>query len=227
MKRLLFIFAFVLLSSAVLLGTQTQLDTDNFSGTAGTDLPTYNANWVNSTLINQWFPPYISTPNGGAVGNGGFSSAAYRTGQTWTNDQYAQATLAVLPISGNAKICVRMLGDVGTSNPTSGYCVGPEPNFSGQNYRLYDVMVGQLAVSATSAVANDVVNIEMVGTTITVRVNGSIISDLTTTDASHATGNPGIFLGDASAKWTTWSAGSAGSAATGKPSSLMLTGVSN
>jgi hypothetical protein len=188
---------------------QNVLDTDVFGGTAGTALPTYDANWVNAPLSNLWNNLVISTPNGGVVAGVSFC-AAYRTGQTWTNDQFAQATIVALPSTLEMLVGVRMLGD-GSNNPSSGYFVGPNDNISGNAYRVFSVAGGlntPLATSSTVAAVNDVVNLQVVGTTITVRVNGVLISDLTCTDSNHTTGNPGLFINDPLSKWTTWSAGS-------------------
>lgn len=187
---------------------QNILDTYDFSATAGNGLSTV-ANWVNNTLSNQWNDLKISTPNGGCMQSSG-QCGDYRTGQTWTNDQFAEWVLATLPLVASARLYVRLSGD-GGNNPNSGYAVGPDPNISGQAYRLFDVSTGQLAASATTATAGDTVNIEVVGSIITVRVNGSILSDLTYDDSAgsnYTTGNPGGYINDAIAKATTWKAGS-------------------
>lgn len=207
------------------MATQNQLDTDTFGGTAGTALHTYNANWVNSVFNSNWFDPKLSTPNGGVV----FSSTpsgSERTGQTWTNDQYAQATLAIIGADKATAIGVR-LGDNGSGAVNSGYFVGPNFEIAGNAYRVYSVAAGfnaPLATSSTLAIIGDVVNIQIVGSLITVRVNGSIISDLTTTDSNHTTGNPGLFISDATGKWTTWSAGSV-TAGGGTARNGMLLGI--
>lgn len=194
---------------------QNTLDTDTFGGTAATALHSYDANWINSTLNNLWNDCVISTPNGSATG-GGIQNGSYRIGQTWTNDQFAQMTIAALSLTHMA-LYVRLTGD-GGNNPATGYKVGPNPNSAGNNsYRLYKVDGTLLAASATIAAVSDVVNLEIVGTTITVRVNGSILSDLTTTDATHASGNPGLYIDDVVGKFSTWSAGSVTSGSAGGP----------
>src|SRR5215471_4495821 len=88
---------------------QTLLDSDDFSGTAGTNLHSYNANWV--LAGSAWCTDLkISTPTNGGVGTGSGGpglSCTYRTGKTWTNDQYAQLTVVALPTGGSG-VCVRV-----------------------------------------------------------------------------------------------------------------------
>lgn len=220
----------ILCLSIVLSGSQTVLfGPDPFSGTATNPLHTYNANWINSTLSNQWNDLLISTPNGGVVYNAG-QSGSYITGQTWTDDQFGEAILAIVPLAASAKVCVQLHGS-GGNNPDGGYCVGPDPNISGLAYRLFDVVDGLLASSATSAQANDVINIEVIAGVIKVRiggVNGTLLSDLTTTDVTPYTGgSPGMYMNDATAKFTAFSAGSAstGGGGGGAISHGLLSGV--
>src|SRR5574341_770270 len=82
----------ILLFVALLLpvhgwAVQNELDTDSFNGTNGTALATYNANWnaLGSGEINQ--AAIQGTPG---VGNTSGNSGDYRTGQTWTNNQWAE-----------------------------------------------------------------------------------------------------------------------------------------
>ncbi len=224
MKRLLLLIAFVLLSSAVLLGTQTTLDTDTFGGVAGTTLHNYNANWLIAPIAGNYNDFIISTPNGGAKAQG--QSGSIRTGQTWTNDQFAQATFSVLP-TGIGGVCVRCAGD--NTNFTSGYVVGIIPGLSGNNkWVVANATTGTaITTSATDAVAGDVVNVQVVGTAITVSINGTHLADLDTTSVLFATGEPGFYAaaGEPVFKATSWSAGSASNGSTGVPGGLSLLGV--
>lgn len=206
MKKYLALLLILLALPLNAFAGQNTLDTDVFGGTAATNLHTYNANWDLATFGTSCNDNKISTPNGGVVGAGG-TSCDGRDGQTWTNDQFAQGTVAALP-TASTLVCVRLGGSAGNIN--SGYCVGPIPNIGTNAYRLVkaNALNTTVKLSATVALANDVVNIQVVGTTITVKVNGATIADLTTTDASFATGKPGIIQQDTTGKLTTWSAGS-------------------
>jgi hypothetical protein len=191
---------------------QNTLDTDPFNGTAGTALVTYSSgNWVNADYTGSYFDHILSTPTGKAqAGGGGLQSVDHRIGQTWTNDQFAQATFDILATSAQF-LAVRLGGD-GT-NISTGYAVGINPNNAGNNnYRIISANAGlnaDLVLSATVAAAGDVVNIQIVGTAVTVKVNGTHITDLDFTDSLYATGNPGLITGsDATSRFSNWSAGS-------------------
>jgi hypothetical protein len=191
---------------------QNTLDTDPFNGSAGTALVTYSSGlWVNSAYSGNYFDHVLSTPTGKAqAGGGGLQSADHRVGQTWTDDQFAQATFDTLATSAQF-LAVRLGGD--GANISSGYAVGINPNNAGNNnYRIVSANAGintDLAVSATVAVAGDVVNIQVVGAAISVRVNGVPITDLNFTDGIFTTGNPGLVSGsDATSRWASWTAGS-------------------
>lgn len=206
MKKLLatiLLFALPVLAFA----GQNQLDTDVFGGVAATNLHTYNANWVTSTFATTCNDNKISTPNGGVVGAGG-TSCDSRIGFTPTNDQYDQSTIGTLATSAMF-IAVRLTNTGTTLN--GGYCAGTDPNVSGNNkYTLVKctALNTPLKTSATVALAGDVVNLQVVGSTITVTVNGVVLSDMTTVDASFTTGLPGYVMTDTTGKFTTWSAGS-------------------
>lgn len=190
-------------------GGQVQLDSDTFSGTSATQLHTYNANWV-SSVFNAWCnPDVISTPNGGVYGN---NACDERTGFTWTNDQWAQVTYNAAP-SGESLLCVRMTA---TTTRPNGYCVGTSPGISGTPYKLYRIDAGvktTLKTSAQNPVLGDVWNLQVIGSTITFKVNGTVVSALTdSADTTYTTGNPGFMLNDVTAGTkliTTWLAGSA------------------
>jgi hypothetical protein len=184
--------------------SQTQLDTDNFSGTAATVLHTYNGKWKTIAFKNDC---QISTPNGGVGGDG---SADYNDGQTWTNDQWAEL-VAVNSGSDKAGVMIRMQ----TGNNAAGYFAGSDQLYGDTKYRLVrfasNTEDALLQTSASKSFTNgDVINLEAVGSTITVRINGVV--ELQQTDTTYSTGYPGILLtnsGDATLKLlTTWRAGS-------------------
>ena len=189
---------------------QNLLDTDSFNGTNGNTLSTYNANWVadDTGLGNEVI--IAGTPG---IGSDGFQDENYRTGQTWTNDQWCElkvdgTTLA----SDDWLIGVRMA----TTNILQGYMAGYSPAFFGtNNYGIlrYDSRVGHsLATSSTARATNDVVNFQVQATTLTLTLNGSVL--LTVTDTTYTTGNPAIRLLHTSSGVRlggTWRAGSVSS----------------
>lgn len=215
MNRSFLAIVLILFCVDSLLGTQNKLfGPDLFNGTAATALHTYDANWISSVFSNSWFDPLISTPNGGVIG-GGANSGSYRTNEAVTADQYNQGTFTTLPTAGAMAICLRMTAAAG--DPAGGYCVGTDDNLTGtQVYQIWKVTNknAPLTTSATVAVNGDVVNWQIVNTTMTVKVNGSTISDLTTVDATYATGNPGIFFNTTTGKLAAYEAGSVTSTTT-------------
>jgi hypothetical protein len=170
-------------------GGQVTLDTDNFTGTAGTALHSYSANWVNFAS-NNCYDGQISTPNGAAATNGQPAcNTDYRTAATWTNDQFAQVTVLNVP-SNYALICLRL--NSFTSLVFSGYCVGPSPNIDGKyDMFRFDSGVSHGLVSAGTPAANDVMNFQVKGSSLVLKVNGSVL--LTFTDTTYTFGYPGIY----------------------------------
>ena len=214
-----FLLALVLLCTAApAVAQQNVLDTDSFAGTNGQNLSVYNANWIawGSNQANQ--TQIESTPGGGNNG------ANARQGHTWTNDQWAELKVDATNTPVSFYTCVR------TTSPTNildGYCGGADSgNFSGFGYRIVRFTSNvptSLVNTATALAANDVVNLQVVGTTLSLTVNGSVL--LTTSDATYATGNQGIYLSTASAVRLggTWRAGSvSGGAAPGCKGGLLL-----
>lgn len=203
------VLALALLAATPAWAGQNVLDTDSFTGTAGTALPTYNANWVTAGS-GDYGNLNISTPNGGVANFG----ANYRTGFSWTNDQWAEFTVVTVSDAafGRQLVCVR----VGTGATFQGYCGGEFKATYGAGYAIYSFNGAgtstRLAGPTGGMTVGDVVNFEAVGTTLNLRVNGSIV--LTTTDATYTTNNPAINLSnvDTTAKMlNAWRAGSVGS----------------
>jgi hypothetical protein len=103
---------------------------------------------------------------------------------TFANDQFSQATFTTAGDSGG--LCVRWAGP-------SGYkFIGP----AGGNYFLYETTSGtdtSLGSFSSATIANgDVVRLEATGTTIRVLVNA--VEQLSVTDATHASGSPGLAM---------------------------------
>ena len=148
--------------------------------------------WINSTVGNQCNDLEISTPTNGAVGVSNSLSCDYITGQTWTNNHFAQATLNVIP-SAVAMVCVEFSGASGSV--PQGYCAGANPNINTTHYYLFICTAGSCS-TLTSVVqtptVNDVMNLQDVSGTLTFSVNGTAI--ITTSDSTYTTGQPGIYI---------------------------------
>ena len=174
---------------------QTLLDgPDSFNGTNGDTLNTYNAKWVDA----GGSLPQCKIAGSPGFGTGGGQNAIRNTGQTWTNNQWAEAkvdgTNLIDSTWGIWMICVRVQGGV----DFKAYCGGANYYHDGNNtYRItrYDFSgVRTVLATGTHAMAlNDVVNLEIDGTTLTLRVNGSIEAG-PVTDSTFATGNPGLHI---------------------------------
>ena len=185
------VFALLLSCSQAVYAGQTILNTDAFTGTATTVLPTYSANWV---TVTDGVDCIISTPNGGVAAPSTSTCKNYNTAATWTNDQFAEVTVTALGAgsSGRNLVCVRLT----VSAALSGYCAGMILSEGDGNYRIWrfndDGTRTAIAGPGAAMAASDVVNLEIVGSNLTLRVNGS--TALTASDATFTTNNPGLRL---------------------------------
>lgn len=185
---------------------QNTLDTVNFSAGEGyvnnDALPTDNANWVLSGSSDADNVRVRGIPGVGQGGGG--NSCCYRTGQTWTNDQWAQltvdATNLVDTLFGRWAVVLR--GVAGTA--TNCYALGAFPSIVDNTlkYRIgrFDGMgtFTTLETSATTMATSDVVNAQIVGTVLTLTVNSVVLLTHDTAsipDATqYTTGNPGLLF---------------------------------
>ena len=190
---------------------QNVLDTDSFGGTDTNTLTTYNANWVAQDTVNTQNLTIQGTPGVGAVNNSTYG-ASYRTGQTWTDDQWAELTIDGTVSSYMFLVGVRVKSD----NTWFGYYCGVD-NGVDNNYGIFQWSGfgngNRLATVAQAKAAGDVVNCEVVGTVITLRVNTtSIVTYDTVSDGTKfSTGNPGLAITDISGprrNGGSWRAGS-------------------
>jgi len=169
------------------------LETDNFKGSALSALWTVQAGTF--TVAN------------GAVSVATVSSShalAVRNDGTFANDQFAQATYKVAPNDGNALgVAVRA-----ASGADTGYWFV----VTSTNAYIFKHVAGvetQLATAAKVPVAGDVIRLEVVGTALTAKYNGTVF--LTATDSAITTGAPGIEgqTGASGGSLKLWSGGNA------------------
>lgn len=144
-----------------------------------------------SPLSGSWAT--IGTTDWQIVGNvaeqanlAGLISGEKNTAMTWPDDQYSEITVGTL--TGGAVFVgagVRMnptgnfYGFVGIAGTNTAYI----QRYSGG---------GGTTLTSTTVTINpgDVMRLEIRGTTLTAYLNGTVV--MTTTDATYATGNPGI-----------------------------------
>lgn len=181
---------------------ETQLDTDTFNGTNGTLLPTYSANWP----LWGGFNNCRIEGSPGVGDNSGCGNS--RTGQTWTNDQWAELTVDSANTATVFEVCVRTTSP---SNLSDGYCGGIDSSHFNTQYRIIKLTNGtttSLVTSATTLSLGDIINMQVVGTSLILTVNGKTL--LTTTDSTYSTGNPGLdfFSGNTNRLAGSWRAGS-------------------
>lgn len=165
--------------------------TDSFTGTDGTDLSTYSANWgpLWSSAVGE-----CKIYGNGVNSGGAFAGASRWDGRTWANDQYSQIKFITIPpaTAGWMHAVVRGATDGSTR---TGYVGGVDPeNLGHLRYTIAkwvsNVRTTLVTHGSQEAAANDVVKLQVVGTTLTLYVNGSEI--LSTTDSAIASGDAGL-----------------------------------
>lgn len=175
---------------------QNLLDTDSFNGTNGNNLSTYSVNWP---VFGNWNECQIrGTPGmGGNVGGMGNR----RTGQTWTDDHWAEVTLdGTNVVDTHYFVGVRATDD---SPAGHGYGGGASVTDDASVYAIYRFDPGGtktrllLDPGSNTITAGDVINVQAVGTTITLTVtrSASQLLSISTTDATYSTGGtPLLFV---------------------------------
>lgn len=131
---------------------------------------------------------------------------AFYSGASFGNDQYSEVVIGVHNQEG---ISVRASGTGGSRN-----CYYAQA-FSAFGWELYKIVAGTETSLANdfgggSAVfaATDVIRLEVTGTTLTLKKNGSTLT--MTTDGALASGSPGVMSFDASGRLDSWEGGDFG-----------------
>jgi hypothetical protein len=151
---------------------------DSFTGTNGTALATYSSSW---TINGGNFQ--INT-NAVAANNNNSDAMATWNPISFSNDQYAEVTLSALTSGGYIGVTVR--GQVGAF---SGYGAYSDSN---TNVKIIKWEAGTPTVlyNGSAFAASDVLRLEVSGTTLTLKKNGSIVT--TVTDSTYSSGRPGL-----------------------------------
>lgn len=179
--------------------------TDAFTAANGTSLTTYSANW---TINNGSF---VINTNGLIGATSVDDSLAHWNADVFSNDQYSQLTIAAIVSGGYPGPAVRV--------PASGKTAYFIQSDSADGLYMYKMVAGvetQLGGTGAVVVANDVLRLEVSGTTLTPKKNGTLIATPgTQTDSTLTSGSAGIDIYDnlTGARVDDWSGGNLGSAA--------------
>ena len=119
----------------------------------------------------------------------GHNGGVYYNGASVADDQYSQLKL----VRYTARVFVRVTNTGGEYN---GYFFEVSTIFNTINIYRYTNNVGQvsLASGTNSTVANDVVYLEIQGSSLVAKINGTTV--LTATDSNFASGQPGFYIAD-------------------------------
>lgn len=154
--------------------------TEAFTNVNGTELLTHSANWNAGNMLSSDFvidSNAVRTPF-----NRNISLFAYYSG-TFSNDQYAEATITQVGTDEQRMgLCVR-------ASAGNGYVVQFDTNqfFVEKHVAYAYTLLDNVAITLAT---NDLIRLEVSGTTLTVKVNG--VQVYTTTDSSLASGAPGV-----------------------------------
>jgi hypothetical protein len=113
------------------------------------------------------------------------------TAISWPNDQYSLAKITVTGTAGTDQgvgVCVRF-----SSTVVTGYRLVIDHASPGTNVHLIEMTSGTGNILASWSQAftdGDTFSLEVQGTTLTVKYNGSVLG--TATDSAHAAGNAGL-----------------------------------
>jgi len=177
--------------------------TDTFTGTTGTQLTTYSANW---TLCLGDFDIQSNALSADASGNNGAGWNA----DAFNDDQYAEATFAAVFQFVYLGVAVRC--DVGTPDDTF-YLFYSDSTDGSYLEKIVNGAETQLGNKGATFAVNDVIRIEASGTTITPIKNGGTLNPPNAqTDASISSGAAGVSGYDDSAfiRIDNWEGGNLG-----------------
>lgn len=221
MKRLGFLRSIGLILS-LLLAVPAYAVTDSFTGSAGTALGTYSANWTVKVNAGD---VVIAVGGVGASLTTNTSAVAFYNATSAANDQFAQGTLNFqgYPTSNEAVgVCVRV------NSSGSGYCA----TFYIANNQAYivnmvaGVFTGVVIADGTSWTPGDVMRLEVVGTTLTLKRNGTTTASQA--DSTYTAGQYGIgFWGgpESNVNLSNWSAGDIGGGGGPTINNMLLRGA--
>lgn len=188
-----------------------QIVSDDFNRADGA----LGANWTIRATSSDSGATIVSNQCKDATASG--NAVLWYSGAGWTggNDQYAEATIIALQSGNDFGVCARLSGaSIGAANGYLAVINSTDAAVSlGGTIQcsFYKVSAGSFTQIGTdfgvTISANDVIRLEVQGTTLRLKVNG--VQRGTDTDASIASGNPGLyFAGSSTASiWDAFAAG--------------------
>ncbi len=222
MKRWLWILVSLLLFALASAVTWAALPaTDAFTAANGTALTTYSTNWAlnsgNFAINTNAVHPNQTTAECGARW----------TADVFGNDQYSQGRLANLTTTGQTVgVAVRMA----TSGAASYYGYYADGSGSGKTF-LFKMVSGtwtQLGSLGAALSANDVLRLEVSGTTLTPKVNGATQSPPgAQSDSALSSGAGGLsgYSVSTSMRLDDWEGGNLAAPAITRPRRIMVSGL--
>lgn len=162
-------------------GVGAVLFSDAFTYANTTDLNTVNANWVSTGAPQGIISNQLNSPDN-------FNNGVRYAGVTWPNDQYAQAVFVALADSDQSSRC---------RNSTVAYTFyagGRDPNNGLSNAGIWKVIASlwtSIQDTGTTLSAGNTVYLEVQGTTLKLKVNGTQVGT-NATDVVIASGQAGI-----------------------------------
>lgn len=189
------------------LGANVGVSATHFTNWLGSDSPSTPPGWLaqaSETFLTlgpapnpPWSQvvPFSSVPtfrNTGEVSFGGVGSLVY-TGRTWANDQSSSVVVSTALRKTSISLLVRSSTLVetfylGGFDFTNGLGAG-----TFELFKFVDGASTSLATASGTLNFADVLRLEVVGTTLTLKQNGTTV--LSATDSDIATGSPGITSG--------------------------------
>ena len=178
--------------------------TDTFTASDGTALTTYSASWTYNigTFAINTNAVYCSA----AVN---FEAAAKWTADAFANDQYAQGVCVTESSSGGSGAAVRC----GTGANYYGYYNDTTGSYLHKNVGGTWTQIGS---NGPSLAVNDVIRLEVEGTTLRPKINGTLVAAIgAQTDSTFSSGSAGISFwgGNPTARLDNWEGGNIGGAA--------------
>jgi uncharacterized protein YjdB len=204
MKTLLAIaVCFAMIGSAALCVAQTELVNDNFD--SGMDSTPFGPNWSGCGFFLGTYNK-LDYQNGQAGGGGYYSQecAIYTGYGAFPSDQYATATVVAATPSSTTQAGIQLRQSLTPSAPESYIACGwnAQDFPADYHYRIWSMAPNpatggpsSIALTNVTPATNDVIWCQVLGTTVTMKVNGNIIA--TVTDNSGLTsGYPGLYYVD-------------------------------
>jgi hypothetical protein len=168
---------------------------ETFTAGDGTALETHNSSW---TLLNGNFAINTNAVHSNTAAS---DTMAQWNGTTFSNDQFAEMTIVAVATGGYIGVAVRTQDGV-----PSGYGV----YCNSDDIKLIEWNAGTPTTHHTGSACagNDLIRLEIVGTTLTLKRNGATLT--TVIDATYSSGKPGL-VGNANLttiRADSWTAGS-------------------